>query len=117
MVKQANHRGAPARPPCRQAQRSEAKPAARVHVRRTEPSRRTAKILRDIDRGWTIHALTGWHKCSAANIYAIARRHGRTVAASAHGRPRLNLTLTPAGLDAIRAYELVHGLSSTLGGG
>ena len=78
---------------------------------------RVAAILADIDRGWTIHALTGWHKCSAANIYAIARRHARTVAASAHGRPRLNLTLTPAGLDAIRAYELVHGLSSTLGGG
>lgn len=86
-------------------------------TRKIRRGARVAAILADIDRGWTIHALTGWYKCSAANIYALARRPGRTVAASAHGRPRLNLTLTPAGRDAIRAYELVHGLSSTFGGG
>lgn len=51
-------------------------------------------------------------------VYNAARRAGRTVAPAGRcGKPRSGVTLTPAGLDAIRAYELVHGLSSTLGGG
>ena len=103
MVKQANHRDT-------EAQRSEAKPAARVHVRRTEPSRRTAKILRDIDRGWTIHMLAGWYKCSESNIYAIARRWGRTVGGGRRGPEPINIALCADAFFAMRQYERAHGL-------
>lgn len=90
--------------------------AARLHLRRTEPGARTARILAAIERGEQAHTIARRFGCTAYNVWAIARRWGRVVAAGRRGKPRAGLAVTRKGLAAIRAYERAHGLPQAIGG-